>query len=200
MRQPLKDYIESKVQVRYQIDTGEDVGLFSDIYNEDRMIMGYREKYLMKIIVDTIVKPGGSLLNIGYGLGYFDRWAQKLGVSSHHIIECHPDVAINIDLDNVIVHEDIWQNVIPNMIDSEMTFDCVWFDTYTFTDECMEDEWYRFSEICQPLVSDGGKISFFTDFPHNDNVIPTLKNNLKNFKLTETIIPDTYEFLYWENK
>ena len=27
-----------------------------------------------------------------------------------------------------------------------------------------------------------------------------IKNNLKNFKLTETIIPDTYEFLYWENK
>ena len=84
----------------------------------------------------------------------------------HHIIECHPDVAINIDLDNVIVYEDIWQNVIPNMIDSEMTFDCVWFDTYVFTKEDIKDEWYRFSEICQPLVSDGGKISFFTEFPN----------------------------------
>ena len=91
MRQTLKDYIESKVQVRYQEDGGEEVGLFSDIYNEDRMIMGYNEKYLMKIIVDTIVKPYGSLLNIGYGLGYFDKWS-KLGVNSHHIIECHPDV------------------------------------------------------------------------------------------------------------
>ena len=199
MRQTLKDYIDSKVQVRYQEDGREEVGLFSDIYNEDRMIMGYREKYLMKIIVDNIVKPGGSLLNIGYGLGYFDRWAQKLGVSSHHIIECHPDIAINIDLDNVIVYEDIWQSVIPNMIESGMTFDCVWFDTYVFTKEDIKDEWYRFSEICQPLVSDGGKVSFFTEFPKL-NIIPTLKNNLKNFKLTETIIPDTYEFLYWENK
>ncbi len=199
MRQTLKEYINSEVQVRYNKDTGKEDGLFSDVFGEDRMIMGYNEKYLMKVIVDTIVKPGGSLLNIGYGLGYFDTWAWKLGVNSHHIIECHPDVIKNIDIAPVTIHKDIWQNVIPKMIDSGMTFDCVWFDTYIFTKEDIKDEWFRFSEICQPLVSDGGKISFFTTFPTLD-VITTLKNNLKNFKLTETIIPDTYEFLYWENK
>ncbi len=199
MRQTLKEYINSEVQVRYNKDTGKEDGLFSDVFGEDRMIMGYNEKYLMKVIVDTIVKPGGSLLNIGYGLGYFDTWAWKLGVNSHHIIECHPDVIKNIDIAPVTIHKDIWQNVIPKMIDSGMTFDCVWFDTYIFSKEDIKDEWFRFSEICQPLVSDGGKISFFTTFPTLD-VISTLKNNLKNFKLTETIIPDTYEFLYWENK
>jgi len=199
LRQTLKEYINSEVQVRYNKDTGKEDGLFSDVFGEDRMIMGYNEKYLMKVIVDTIVKPGGSLLNIGYGLGYFDTWAWKLGVNSHHIIECHPDVIKNIDIAPVTIHKDIWQNVIPKMIDSGMTFDCVWFDTYIFTKEDIKDEWFRFSEICQPLVSDGGKISFFTTFPTLD-VITTLKNNLKNFKLTETIIPDTYEFLYWENK
>jgi type IV protein arginine methyltransferase len=199
LRQTLKEYINSEVQVRYNKDTGKEDGLFSDVFGEDRMIMGYNEKYLMKVIVDTIVKPGGSLLNIGYGLGYFDTWAWKLGVNSHHIIECHPDVIKNIDIAPVTIHKDIWQNVIPKMIDSGMTFDCVWFDTYIFSKEDIKDEWFRFSEICQPLVSDGGKISFFTTFPTLD-VISTLKNNLKNFKLTETIIPDTYEFLYWENK
>ena len=162
MRQTLKEYINSEVQVRYNKDTGKEDGLFSDVFGEDRMIMGYNEKYLMKVIVDTIVKPGGSLLNIGYGLGYFDTWAWKLGVNSHHIIECHPDVIKNIDIAPVTIHKDIWQNVIPKMIDSGMTFDCVWFDTYIFTKEDIKDEWFRFSEICQPLVSDGGKISFFT--------------------------------------
>jgi len=200
LRQTLKEYINSEVQVRYNKDTGKEDGLFSDVFGEDKMIMGYNEKYLMKVIVDTIVKPGGSLLNIGYGLGYFDTWAWKLGVNSHHIIECHPDFIKNIDIAPVTIHKDIWQNVIPKMIDSGMTFDCVWFDTYIFTKEDIKDEWFRFSEICQPLVSDGGKISFFTTFDSTLNVISTLKNNLKNFKLTETIIPDTYEFLYWENK
>ena len=75
------------------------------------------------------------------------------------------------------------ESVIPNMIESG---DCVWFDTYIFTKK-ISKTWYRFSEICQQLVSDGGKVSFFTEFPKLD-IIPTLKNNLKNFKLTETII------------
>ena len=54
-------------------------------------IMYQYELPLMKYIADTIVHRGGSVLNVGYGLGFFDKRVQEIGVRNHVIMECHPE-------------------------------------------------------------------------------------------------------------
>ena len=159
MRQTLKEYINSEVQVRYNKDTGKEDGLFSDVFGEDRMIMGYNEKYLMKVIVDTIVKPGGSLLNIGYGLGYFDTWAWKLGVNSHHIIECHPDVipkaiAWALDKPNVTIVSQSWYDAFLNGLE---TYDGIFSDPY------LDETIVHFSSSLETLCNAGCKVTWWNN-------------------------------------
>ena len=116
MREHLNSYINSEVKINEQNDL---------VYNESVYIMNYSEKSTTEEIANIIVKPNGSVLNVGYGLGFFDKEVQRIGVSSHTIIECHPQVIETCDLNGVQLIFTTWQEAIPNLIEQNIKFDTI---------------------------------------------------------------------------
>jgi hypothetical protein len=205
MRKVLEEYINSEIIIEGKnlvsiMPVGPNVRK-----TRNHPIMSYFEEPIMADVVQKIVTPNGNLLNVGYGLGLFDKEAQKIGVSSHTIIECHPKIAEMCDLENVEMICSTWQEAIPKLIEGNRKFDTIWFDTYMFQGkECFQDEWINFISYIDELLSVGGVFSMFTNnfpkrkieqiketvdlnkFTLGSNLIeyfPSLKSNAKWYEL-----------------
>ena len=195
MREHLNSYINSEVKINEQNDL---------VYNESVYIMNYSEKSTTEEIANLIVKPNGSVLNVGYGLGFFDKEVQRIGVSSHTIIECHPQVIEICDLNGVQLIFTTWQEAIPNLIEQNIKFDTIWFDTFIFNgEECFEDEWCNFASTVPNLLNDDGIVSMFMfKFPNHRKI--KLQNYFKDFTEYKTKMTtpnshyENHEFLYWK--
>ena len=124
MREHLNSYINSELKINEQNNL---------VYNESVYIMNYSEKSTTEEIANLIVKPNGSVLNVGYGLGFFDKEVQRIGVSSHTIIECHPTVLKeakkwrkNYPDSDIRIVEGTWQEQFENL----GVFDQIFFDDH----------------------------------------------------------------------
>ena len=194
MRKALKDYIDSPL--RYNKN--------GDLMYNNMSIMNNFELPLINYIAESIVSKNDKVLNVGYGLGFFDKKVQDIGVSSHTIIECHPDVVKTIKLDNVELYSSIWQSIIPKLVEDKRVFDCIFFDTYMFNKECLKDEWFKFIELSKPLIADNGKICMFNWFKDKVDITNELKNRMseftlieENFNLDNSMCNLTYKHMYW---
>jgi spermidine synthase len=88
------------------------------------------ERPWMKRTADIICQNGGDILNVGFGLGIVDSYIQEKDISSHTVMEFHPDVLNYMKengwYDKVNVIEGDWRD---NM-DKLGTYDGVFFDAY----------------------------------------------------------------------
>ena len=191
MRQELKDYINTNLTFNSDGDL---------IYN-NMNIMNKFEEPLINHIAESIISKGDSVLNIGYGLGFFDKKAEKIGISSHTIIECHPNIVNNIDIPNAKVYEGVWQDYIDTFLQCKITFDCIFFDTYIFNKKCLDDEWFSFLKYADKLLNKNGKLSVFNWFKDGIEITEKLKETMKHLKLYEEVYKIKgydYKHLFWE--
>lgn len=82
-----------------------------------------------KCVADLLLKPGCTVLEVGFGLGISADFIQRQQPSSHVIIECSPAVLERLrawakDKPAVRVVEGTWQLVLPSL----GTFDRIFFD------------------------------------------------------------------------
>lgn len=122
------------------------------------VMMGW-EKPLMELHADVICANGGSILNVGFGLGLIDEEIQKRKHSKHTIIEAHPDVYAHMikqgwdKKPNVKIIFGRWQDV----EDQLEQYDGIFFDTFgEFYDDLKE-----FHELLPNILSPTGIYSFF---------------------------------------
>ncbi|KAH0542938.1 hypothetical protein FGG08_002707 [Glutinoglossum americanum] len=95
------------------------------------------EADIMKRTADLLLpKPGLRVLNVGHGLGIIDTYFQSLSPQSHHIIEAHPAVLAKLrrggwyEKLGVVIHEGRWQDVLPKLVQENLVFDAIYFDTF----------------------------------------------------------------------
>lgn len=144
------DYVKSKL-----------IYIDNKLMDGDLCVMMDWEDSLMKKSAEVICKSKGKVLNIGFGLGIIDNYIQELGVDSHYIIECHPDVISKMRNDgwyeknNVIILEGFWQDY----IDKLSEFDGVYFDTWK------EADIELFFEKSANILKTNGIMSFFNSSP-----------------------------------
>jgi protein arginine N-methyltransferase 2 len=128
----------------------------------DAVMMSW-ETPLMRRHVDHFQVADRDVLNVGFGMGIFDRFVQERSPRSHTIIEAHPDVYAQMladgwdDIPGVDVRFGRWQDIVPQLIQEGRQFDCVYFDTFGEYYEDMRD----FHEFLLDLVRPGGQYSFF---------------------------------------
>ncbi|KAI4162366.1 MAG: hypothetical protein LQ342_004081 [Letrouitia transgressa] len=109
-------------------------------------------------------EPGFKILNIGHGMGIIDDFFQTKSPSQHHIIEAHPSVLSQMrdngwyDKPGVTVHEGKWQDICPKLIEQEIMFDAIYFDTFAEDYNALRT---FFSDLVLGLLDEKGSWGFF---------------------------------------
>ncbi|KAJ2614165.1 hypothetical protein EV177_002195, partial [Coemansia sp. RSA 1804] len=121
-----EDYLSQPVE--YTGDTLVDA-------EKNGVMMGW-ETPLMKMHAKTICPDGGgTVLNVGFGMGIIDSSLQELGPGKHVIVEAHPDVYKHMkdkgwhEIPNVHIVFGRWQDKIAE-IRSLGPYDGIFFDTF----------------------------------------------------------------------
>jgi len=146
----LKDYINSKV-----VYTNDEL-----ISSNGYSIMSKYEDKIMKESAKVLCQNGGSVLNVGFGMGIIDSYIRDLNPSKHTIVEIHPDVvnkAKEMGFEENIRHID-WVDFVDECKSNGTKFDAVYFDTFTFDDP----EWNLFTIFgIDSILNEGGIYCYF---------------------------------------
>lgn len=129
-------------------------------------VMHVAETSLMHSLSDLVTSNGGHILELGFGMGICsNRIQQNPNVTSHTIIEVHPEVYQRAldwakDKANVKVLLGDWIEVIPTIKD--VKFHGVLHDT--FSDPNIE----KLIELVKPICEKGCVIAFFLNHQNKD--------------------------------
>ncbi|ODQ80142.1 hypothetical protein BABINDRAFT_35303 [Babjeviella inositovora NRRL Y-12698] len=142
--------------------------------NRDGVMMDW-ESQLMQAGADSMasgtIDEDGSVdleyvcLNIGFGMGIIDTMVEKHAVkpAKHYICEAHPDVLAKMRADgwfempNVVVLSGRWQEALPKLLEEGITFNGIYYDTYSEHYEDMLDLF----DFVVGLLKPHGVFSFF---------------------------------------
>ncbi|KAK0545152.1 Arginine N-methyltransferase 2 [Tilletia horrida] len=132
---------------------------------DSNMVMAAWESDIMDKTAQLLcqdLKPGFSVLNIGFGLGIVDTFFQSYKPGRHVIVEPHPDAISYLrskgwdKLPGVEIFETKWEDAI---LDPSLgTFDVVYFDTYS---QDYKDLRSFFDEVPALLSGPESRFSFF---------------------------------------
>ncbi len=135
----------------------------------DRDVMEDWEQGYMEHLASIATANGGAVLELGYGMGISAAAIQAQDISSHTIIECHPDVVRRCVTDfkeafidsSMRLYTGFWQNVTPTLR-SEI-FDGILFDTYPIKEEEHIGPHMWFFEEAFRLLKPGGILTYYSD-------------------------------------
>lgn len=166
------------------------------------------ETPIMERSAALITKAGGSVLNIGFGMGIIDSFIQKLKPRTHYIVEAHPDVLNRMrqtgwyDAPNVVVLEGTWKEVLPKLIDQHIHLDGIYYDTFS---EHYKDMLQLFDMVVALLNFDG-VFSYFNGLGADRQVCydvykDVARYNLKDYglQLEFETMPVCVASSEWEN-
>lgn len=139
------------------------------LYVGSHQVMQYWEDALMKELARGAASRGGSVLEVGFGLGISAGHVLAFGCDEYTVVEAHPEVAKRArewggrQSTKVNVIEGLWQDV----VDGLNTYDGILFDTYptNATEYSMpQHEFVRpFMDIVPGLLRPGGHFTYYSD-------------------------------------
>jgi protein arginine N-methyltransferase 2 len=159
----------------------EDVG--SPLYGTE--VMMNWEDSLMSASAEYVTQNSGDVLEIGFGMGIASGYIQSHSISSHTIVENHPQIILKaiewaIGKSNVTIISQSWYDV----KDSLGTFDGIFYDTYG------DNDMNQFSSSLSGLTKSGTKVTFW-----NNNQSETNYYNIPNVTYKSiSITPDANSY------
>mgnify|MGYP003130450346 FL=1 len=122
------------------------------------------EDSLMSSSAAYICRGGGDILEIGFGMGISAGYIHSHSISSHTIIENHPEIIPKAQAwangkSNVTIITGSWYNV----KDSLSTYDGVFYDTFG------DDDMIHFSSSLSSLVKEGGVATWWNNLEEENN-------------------------------
>ena len=119
------------------------------------------EDDIMEASADYVCENGGDILEIGFGMGIAADYIQANSITSHTIVENHPQVIERARTwasgkSNITIVEGDWYTI----KDSLSTYDGVFYDTWG------EEDWSRFGSNIASLCKSGAKVTWWNN---NDN-------------------------------
>ncbi len=122
---------------------------------EQQVMMDW-EDTLMSGSASFITQNGGDILEIGFGMGISANYIQSHSISSHTVIENHPDI-IPLALDwsserpNTNVITGSWYEVLSSLD----KYDGIFYDTYG------DEDLYRFESSVTSLIRTNGLVCWW---------------------------------------
>ncbi len=141
---------------------------YTDEFETRLEVMMDWEDSIMKASADYICENGGDILEIGFGMGISADYIQANSITSHTIVENHPQIiekakAWAVGKSNVTIIEGDWYEV----KDSLSTYNGVFYDTWG------DDNADRFKNTLTTLVKPGAKTSWWNNYTNSDDVFFT---------------------------
>lgn len=148
-------------KIYYTYDSGEQCEVMMDW-----------EDSLMSASAAYVTENGGDILEIGFGMGISADYIQSHSISSHTIVENHPDIiplAQNwaADKPDVNIVTGSWYD----NLDSLNTYDGVFYDTYG------DEHAKYFSSSIETLTNLQAKVTWWNSIPNSQSIF--------NFENTE---------------
>ena len=163
---------------------------FTTSNGEDREVMMDWEDELMSASAAYVTENGGDILEIGFGMGISAGYIQSHSISSHTIIENHPQIIPRAqewaaDKPNVTIITGSWYDNLSNL----GTYDGVFHDTYG------DAEITYFSSSLSSLVNSGANVTWW-------NMLTTSSNwhNIENVDYEEINISPPTNSYYTHSK
>ena len=132
--------------------------------DEEVIIMMNWEHPAMSASAAYVTEGGGDILEIGFGMGISAGYIQSHSISSHTIIEPHPQmvqkaVEWSSEKSNVTIISQSWADVTGSL----GTYDGIFYDT------SLDDKGNLFSSSLSELIKTGTKLSVFNSFSSETN-------------------------------
>mgnify|MGYP003644292599 FL=1 len=131
---------------------------------EQEVMMDW-EDTLMSASAACVTQNGGDILEIGFGMGISAGYIQSHSISSHTILENHPDI---------IPLAQEWASSKPNTniitgswysnLNTLQTYDGVFHDTYG------DNDLHHFSSSLSQLIKPGGVVTWWNMLPSPENL------------------------------
>ena len=122
------------------------------------------EDAVMKKSADYVCENGGNILEIGFGMGIAANYIQANSITSHTIVENHPQIIEKAKAwanrkSNVTIVEGDWYDI----KDSLSTYDGIFYDT--FGDDNMD----KFKDSLASLTKSGSKVTWWNSVNSENN-------------------------------
>jgi len=135
----------------------------SDLEIEQQVMMDWEDS-LMSASAVYVCQNEGDILEIGFGMGISAGYIQSHSISSHTIIENHPDIIPKAqewaaNKPNVTIVTGSWYDVKDNL----STYDGLFYDTYG------DNDMQYFSSSLSSLVKPGGLATWWNSMTSETN-------------------------------
>lgn len=173
-------------------------------------IMQDWERPYMKRLAEIATSKGGSVLEVGFGMGISAGFIQhSKKIKKHSVIECHPMViasakkkfASAIRNKKMVILQGFWEEVVQGIPDK--TFDGILFDSCPLDKEVEFFQFFPFFKEAFRLLKDGGVFTYFSDEPTKISAPhrKVLKDaGFKNIKFEISRVYPPKSCLYWKHK
>ena len=157
-----------------------------EVGDEDVIIMMDWEHPAMSASAAYITENGGDILEIGFGMGISAGYIQSHSISSHTIIEPHPQmvekaVEWSNGKSNVTIISQSWADVTGSL----GTYDGIFYDT------SFDDKGNLFSSSLSELIKTGTKLSVFNSYSTETNDY-NIEMNYKQINIIPTVSSSQY--------
>lgn len=122
------------------------------------------EDSIMSASAAYVCKNGGDILEIGFGMGISAGYIQSHSITSHTIVENHPEIIPKAQAwasgkPNVTILVGSWYDI----RDSLSTYDGMFYDAFGDEDQM------QFSTYVSSLVKEGGVATWWNSHPNETN-------------------------------
>ena len=155
-------YISSSLTFYNDKIVVEDTG---SICNDMEVMMDW-ESSIMSASAAYITQNGGNILEIGFGMGIASGYIQSHSISSHTIIENHPQIISKAiewvsGKSNVTIISQSWSDVTGSL----GNYDGIFYDTFG------DEESNKFGTTVESLTkSSGTKVTWWNNFATQSNI------------------------------
>ncbi len=134
-------------------------------------VMADWERPYMERLADIATSRGGTVLEVGYGMGISASALQARDIDLHVVIECHPEVIARcvathrtaLATGSMHLLTGYWQDVAPLL--AAGSIDGILFDTYPISSEELGGTQMFFFDEAYRLLKPGGVLTYFSSEP-----------------------------------
>tara|TARA_Y100001963_G_scaffold146862_1_gene222418 strand:- start:17 stop:601 length:585 start_codon:yes stop_codon:yes gene_type:complete len=154
--------------------------------NEEVIIMMDWEHPVMSASAAYVTQGGGDILEIGFGMGIASNYIQSHSISSHTIVENHPQIIEKLETwasgkSNINIISQSWADVTGSL----GRYDGIFYDTE------MDERYHLFSSSLSTLTKSGTKLSFWNSNVNESNMF-NINLNYKQINVIPEVSSSQY--------